>query len=63
VLLDQAGDGRAKGAFLVGPDPDEEPVGALDAGGERGADACARADADAALEHGGGVADAGCWGC
>ena len=62
VLLDEARDGGAEGAFLVGSDPDEEPVGGLDAGGERGADACAGADADAALEHCGGVADAG-WGC
>ena len=51
MLLDEAGDGWAEGAFLVGADPDEEPVGALDAGGERGADAGAGADADAALEH------------
>lgn len=58
VLLDQASDGRPKGALLVGADPDKEPVWALDAGRESGADAGARADADAALEHGGGVADA-----
>jgi len=60
VFFDHAGDGGPKGAFLVGSDPDEEPVGRLDAGGECGADSCARADADAAREHGGGVADAGC---
>lgn len=58
MLLDQAGDGGPKGALLVGADPDEEPVWALDAGRESGADAGTRADADAALEHGGGVADA-----
>jgi hypothetical protein len=62
VLLDQAGDGGAESTFLVGADPDEEPVGGLDAGGERGADACAGADADAAFEHGGCVADASCEG-
>jgi hypothetical protein len=50
---------RAKGALLVGSNPDEEPVGRLDAGGERGADAGAGADADAAGEHGGSVAYAG----
>jgi hypothetical protein len=58
VLLDQACDGGSKGALLVGADPYEEPVGGLDAGGERGADSGAGADANAALEHRGGVADA-----
>jgi hypothetical protein len=60
VLVNEAGDGRAKGALLVGPDPDKEPVGRLDAGGESGADAGAGADADASGEHGGSVAYAGC---
>jgi hypothetical protein len=59
VLVDEAGDGRAKGALLIGSDPDEEPVGRLDAGGERGADAGAGADADAAGEHGRSVAHSG----
>jgi hypothetical protein len=59
VLFDEAGDGWAKSAFLIGPDPDEEPVGALDAGGQGGTDTCAGADADAAFEHGGGVAYSG----
>lgn len=60
VLVDQARDGGAKGGLLVGADPDEEPVGALDAGRQRGADPGPGAYADSSLEHGRGVSDAGC---
>jgi hypothetical protein len=60
MLLDEAGDSGSESAFLVGADPDEEPVGGLDAGGKRGANAGACAYADAAFEHGGGVTDASC---
>lgn len=63
MLFDHARDGGPKGAFLVRPDPDEKPVRRLDTGGECGADARARADADAAREHGGGMAYAGCSSC
>jgi hypothetical protein len=55
VLVYEAGNGRAKGALLVRADPDKEPVGRLNAGGERGANTGAGADADAAGKHGGRV--------
>jgi len=60
VLMDETCDGGAECALLVGADPDEEPVGGLNAGGEGGADASTGADTDAAFEHCRGVADAGC---
>ena len=60
VLVNEACDGGAECALLVRADPDEEPVGRLDAGGEGGADASTGADTDAAFEHRGRVADAGC---
>ena len=59
MIMDEGGDGGAECALLVGADPDEEPILALDAGRERRADARARADADAAFEHGRGVANTG----
>lgn len=57
--MDEARDGRPERALLVGADPDEEPIWALDAGRQRSADTGARADADTPAEHGGRMADAG----
>lgn len=51
MLPDEASDSRSEGALLIGADPDEKPVGALDACGERCTDAGSGADADAALIH------------
>lgn len=60
VLCDEAGDGWAEGLFLVGSDPNQEPIGALDAGGKSRSDACSGADADSSLEHGRSMTHAGC---
>ena len=57
MLFDEGVDCGTEGAFLVGADPDQEPVGRLDAGGECGTNARSCADADSASVHGGGVAD------
>ena len=60
VLPDQPCDRGTKGSFLIRANPDQEPIGALDAGGECRADASAGADADAAFVHCRGVAYASC---
>lgn len=52
VPVDEPRHGRAKGAFLVRPNPNQEPVGRLDAGGEGSPNAGACADTDSALKHG-----------
>ena len=51
VFPDQPRDGGAKGALLIRADPDQEPVGALYACRECGADACSGTDTDAAFVH------------
>ena len=60
VVMDQPGYRGPKGLFLVRANPDQEPVRALDASRQRSTDTCSRADADPSLEHGRGMADAGC---
>lgn len=59
VFLDQAADDRSERAHLVASDPDEEPVGALDARREGRADAGPGAHADAAFVQCGGIGHAG----
>lgn len=56
--MDEARDRRPKCFLLVGADPDEVPVGRLQAGRERRAEPGARAHPDAAFVQGRGVGDA-----
>lgn len=49
MLLDETGDGGPKGLLLVGADPDEVPILALQTRRERSAQSRTRAHSDPAL--------------
>lgn len=59
VLVDQTRDCRSKRPLLIRTYPNEEPVWALDAGGQCCPDTGSRGNANTSLEHCGAMADAG----
>lgn len=57
IIVDQTSDRRPERPLLIRSNPNEKPVGRLNAGRQGSTDTCACTDTNAATEHGRGVTD------